>query len=40
MTREEALEILGLDSDASLDEARQAYRTLAKIYHPDKKSCA
>ena len=36
MTRGEALEILGLDSDASLDEAREAYRTLAKTYHPDK----
>lgn len=36
MTRGEALEILGLDSDASLDAAREAYRTLAKTYHPDK----
>lgn len=36
MTRGEALEILGLDPNASLDEARQAYRTLAKTYHPDK----
>ncbi len=38
MTRREALEILGLDSDASLDEARNAYRKLARIYHPDKNS--
>ncbi|RKU19775.1 hypothetical protein C6501_01110 [Candidatus Poribacteria bacterium] len=38
MTRAEALEILGLDSNASLDDARKAYRTLAKIYHPDKSS--
>ena len=36
MTRAEALEILGLDSDASLDDARKAYRALAKAYHPDK----
>ncbi|MCG9133124.1 DnaJ domain-containing protein [Candidatus Poribacteria bacterium] len=36
MTRGEALEILGLDSDASLDDARKAYLTLVKIYHPDK----
>ena len=36
MTRAEALEILGLDSDASLDDARKAYRALAKTYHPDK----
>ena len=40
MTRGEALEILGLDSDASLDEAREAYRTLAKTYHPDKNSAS
>ena len=38
MTRREALEILGLDSDASLDDARNAYRKLARIYHPDKNS--
>ena len=38
MTRREALEILGLDSEASLDEARNAYRKLARIYHPDKNS--
>lgn len=36
MTREKALEILGLDPDASLSEAREAYRELAKVYHPDK----
>lgn len=40
MTREEALEILGLDPDASLDEAKKAYRALAKIYHPDKSSAS
>ena len=38
MTREEALDILGLEPEASLDEAREAYRTLAKTYHPDKNS--
>ena len=36
MTRGEAFEILGLDPDASLDEARKTYRRLAKTYHPDK----
>ena len=36
MTREKALEILGLDPDASLSDAREAYRALGKIYHPDK----
>jgi molecular chaperone DnaJ len=40
MTRAEALEILGLDSDASLDDARKAYRALAKTYHPDKSSAS
>lgn len=40
MTRGEALEILGLDSDASLDEAREAYRTLVKHYHPDKNAAS
>lgn len=40
MTRAEALEILGLDSDASLADAREAYRALAKIYHPDKSSAS
>lgn len=36
MTRKDALEILGLEADASLDEAKQAYRKLARHYHPDK----
>lgn len=36
MTREEALEILGLEPNAPLDEARPAYRRLSKFYHPDK----
>ena len=36
MTRKEAFEILALDPDASLDEAKKGYRTLAKIYHSDK----
>jgi len=40
MTRGEALEILGLDSDAPLDAARKAYRTLAKTYHPDKNTAS
>ncbi len=38
MTREEAFEILGLNSDASLDDARTAYHALAKHYHPDKNT--
>lgn len=40
MTRDEALEILGLDSDASLEDVRAAYRNLVKIYHPDKNSAS
>ena len=38
MTRREALEILGLNPETSLDEVRNAYRKLARIYHPDKNS--
>lgn len=38
MTRKDALEILGLEADASLDEAKQAYRNLARHYHPDRNS--
>lgn len=40
MTRREALEILGLESDASLDEAKKAYRALVKTYHPDKNTAS
>lgn len=40
MTREEALEILGLEPDASLDEAKKAYRTLVKYYHPDRNAAS
>jgi cation transport ATPase len=40
VTRIEALEILGLNPDASLSEAREAYRTLAKTYHPDKNAAS
>ena len=35
MTREEALEILGLEENASREEIQQAYRTLMKKLHPD-----
>ncbi len=30
--------ILGIPSNASLDEIKSAYRNLAKAYHPDRKS--
>ena len=36
MTREEALGILGLESDATLADAKKAYRDLVKVIHPDK----
>lgn len=35
MNRQRALNILNLDADASFDEAKHAYRRLAKKYHPD-----
>jgi DnaJ-domain-containing protein 1 len=31
-----ALRVLGLPQDASFDQVRQQYRTLAKRYHPDR----
>nr|NJM04080.1 DnaJ domain-containing protein [Desulfobacula sp.] len=30
-----ALDILHLDAEPTLDQAKRAYRTLAKQYHPD-----
>lgn len=36
MTREEAYQVLGLQAEASLDEVRQAHRTLMKKLHPDQ----
>lgn len=36
MTRDEALRVLGLKSDASRDEIQVAYRELAQMLHPDK----
>ena len=35
MDKKTALEILNLDAAATLAEAKKAYRTLAKQYHPD-----
>ncbi|OGR24734.1 MAG: hypothetical protein A2277_19970 [Desulfobacterales bacterium RIFOXYA12_FULL_46_15] len=35
MDRKTALGILNLDVSASLADAKKAYRTLAKLYHPD-----
>jgi preprotein translocase subunit Sec63 len=31
----EARDLLGLDTHASLDEIKKAYRTKAKLHHPD-----
>ena len=36
MTPNEALRILGLEQDASQAQIRQAYRDLAKVWHPDR----
>ena len=36
MTRKDALEILGLEADASIDEAKRAYRNLSLHYHPNR----
>ena len=36
MTLDEAFNILGLARNASLDEARIAYRTLVAKWHPDR----
>lgn len=36
MTQERAYEILGLDTNASLEDAKKVYRDLVKVYHPDK----
>ena len=36
MTRDEALRILGLESNATLDDAKRAYCDLVKVIHPDK----
>lgn len=36
MTRDEALQVLGLSNDATRDEVAMAYRELAQMLHPDK----
>ncbi len=38
MNRNDALRMLGLGRDASVDEARRAYREQVKLWHPDRYS--
>ena len=38
MNRDEALRILVLGSEATVDEARRAYREQVKLWHPDRYS--
>jgi len=38
MTKDKALEILGLTKDATLTDIRKKYRELAKKYHPDRNN--
>ena len=38
MNRNDALRILGLGREASVDEARRAYREQVKLWHPDRYS--
>ena len=40
MKRDEALRFLGLESNATLDDAKRAYRDLVKVTHPDKDASA
>lgn len=40
MSKEEAYQVLGLQPGASVDEIRQAYRTLMKKLHPDQGGTA
>ena len=40
MTRAEALRILGLQTDSTPSEIKQAYRQLVKAVHPDKNSAS
>lgn len=34
---QKAYEILGLESNASMEEVKDSYRSLAKLFHPDKQ---
>lgn len=36
MSKDEALKILGLNSEASQNEINKAYQNLMKLVHPDK----
>ena len=36
MSRTECFRLLGVDSDASFEATRQAYKDLVRVWHPDR----
>lgn len=36
MSMAEAAEVLGVEVNASIDDVRKAYKSMARLHHPDK----